>query len=211
MPFVFYQINAMLNSYSIFIWLHKIMDFTPWGNYYKNCSWPAEHIAHYESHRHIIARLDLLQNWLKNCYLVEATEEWKFITIHSGSLDRIPFPRSYEDKRPGNECPFYPSKGIHPQIKPTPENSPQIANSMLEPLACHDRCQSEARDCQEYQWQQDNTSSPMADFPSLAPADREATTIPDSLEGATNQKENYCRRIPSPQGCRGGTCGHLPQ
>ena len=34
-------------------------------------------------------------------------------------LDQIPYPRSYEDQRPGNEGPFYRSKGTHPQIEPT--------------------------------------------------------------------------------------------
>ena len=75
MLFVYYQINTMLNSNSIFIQLHEVMDFTPWGHYYKDRSWPAERMEYLESHRHIIARLDLLQNWLKNWYLVEATEE----------------------------------------------------------------------------------------------------------------------------------------
>ena len=32
MLYVFYQINAMLNTYGLFIWLHKIMDNTPWLN-----------------------------------------------------------------------------------------------------------------------------------------------------------------------------------
>ena len=185
MLFVYYRINAMLNSNSIFIRLHEVMDFTPWGHYYKDHSWPAEQMEYLESHRHIIAGLDLLQNWLKNQYLVKATEEWKFITIHSGSLDRIPFPHSYKDQRLGNEGPFYRSKGICPQIEPMPEDTPRIANSMLEVLARHDRQQSKARDRQEYQRQQDNTNSLMADFPSLTPADQEATTIPDCSEGMT--------------------------
>ena len=185
MLFVYYQVNAMLNSNSIFIQLHEVMNFTLWGRYYKDSFRPAEWMEYLESHRHIIARLELLQNWLKNRYLVEATEEWKFITIHSGSLDRIPFPCSYKDQRPGNEGPFYHSKGVRLQIEPTPEDTPCIANSMLESLAHHDWQQSEARDCQEYQWQQDNTSSPMADFPSPTSVGREATSAPDCLEGTT--------------------------
>ena len=108
------------------------------GHYYKDHSRHVEHIEYYESHRHIIAGLDLLQNWLKNCYLVEAMEEWKFITIHSGSLDQIPFPCLYKDQRLGNEGPFYCSKDIRPPIEPTPEDAPRIANSMLEALAHHD-------------------------------------------------------------------------
>ena len=153
MLFVYYRISAMLNSNSIFIWLYKVMDFTPWGRYYKDHSRPTEHIEYYKSHRHIIAGLDLLWNWLENRYLVEAMEEWKFLTIHSGLLDRIPFPHSYEDQRLGNEGPFYCSRGICPQIKPTLEDAPCIANSMLEVLAHHDQWQSEARDRQEYQRQ----------------------------------------------------------
>ena len=154
------------------------------GHYYKDHSQPAECIEYYESHRHIIARLDLLQNWLKNQYLVKVMEEWKFLTVPSGSLDQMPFPHPYEDQRLGNEGPFYHSKGVCPQIEPTPEDAPWIANSMLEALAHHNRWQSEARDCQEYQRQQDNNSSPMADFPSLTPADQEATTIPGHSEVA---------------------------
>ena len=56
---------------------------------------------------------------------------------------------------------------------------------MLEALACHNRWQSEARDHQEYQWQQDNTESPMADFPSPTPVDRDEPTDLEGLEGAT--------------------------
>ena len=175
MLFIYYRINTMLNSNSIFIWLYKVMDFTPWEHYYKE----------YESHRHIIARLDLLWNWLKNRYLVKAMKEWKFLTTDSSSLDWMPFPHSYKDQRPGNEGPFYCSNGIHPQIEPTPEDAPWIANSMLEVLAHHDRQQSEARDCQEYQRQQDNTSSLMVDFPLPTPVDQEATTIPGHSEGTT--------------------------
>ena len=50
MLFVYYQINAMLNSYSIFIWLHKIIDFTPWVHYYKDRSWPDKRTDYFESH-----------------------------------------------------------------------------------------------------------------------------------------------------------------
>ena len=56
---------------------------------------------------------------------------------------------------------------------------------MLEALAHHHHRQTEARDCQEYQWQQDNTDSPIADFPSPMPVDREDPTDLDSLEGTT--------------------------
>ena len=56
---------------------------------------------------------------------------------------------------------------------------------MLEGLAHHNRQQSEATDRQEYQWQQDNTESPMADFPSPMPIDRDEPTDLVGLEGAT--------------------------
>ena len=56
---------------------------------------------------------------------------------------------------------------------------------MLEALANHNCWQSEARDHQEYQWQQDNTESPMADFPSPMPVDRDEPMDLEGLEGAT--------------------------
>ena len=56
---------------------------------------------------------------------------------------------------------------------------------MLEALARHNHWQSEARDHQEYQWQQDNTESPMADFPSPTPIDRDEPTDLEGLEGTT--------------------------
>ena len=56
---------------------------------------------------------------------------------------------------------------------------------MLEALAHHNRQQSEARDRQEYQRQQDNTESPMADFPSPTPVDWDEPTDLEGLEGAT--------------------------
>ena len=116
---------------------------------------------------------------------MEATAEWRHLQLHRGSLDRLPFPHSYEDERPGNEGPFYHSRGICPnEIEPTPENAPRVANIMLEALACHNRWQSEVRDCQEYQQQQDNTKSPMANFPSPMPIDRDEPTDLEGLEGA---------------------------
>ena len=56
---------------------------------------------------------------------------------------------------------------------------------MLQALAHHNRQQSEARDHQEYQQQQDNTESPMADFPSPTPVDQDEPTDLEGLEGAT--------------------------
>ena len=55
---------------------------------------------------------------------------------------------------------------------------------MLEALAHHNRQQSEATDHKEYQRQQDNTESPMADFPSPMPIDRDEPTDQEGLEGA---------------------------
>ena len=105
--------------------------------------------------------------------------EWRHLQLHGGFLDRLPFPRSYEDEWPSNEGPFYCGRGICPnEIEPTLENAPQVANTMLEALAQHNHWQSEARDCQEYQRQQDNTESPMADFPSPTPIDRDEPTDP---------------------------------
>ena len=56
---------------------------------------------------------------------------------------------------------------------------------MLEALAQHNRWQSEARDCQEYQRMKDNTESPMADFPSPMLVDRHEPTDLEGLEGTT--------------------------
>ena len=186
MLFVFYRINAMLNPYGLYIHLHEVMDNTPWLSYYQACTRPEQCIADYESHLHVIKGLELLRNWLRNHYLVEAMAEWRLLQLHGGSLDRLPFPRSYEDERPGNEGPFYGNRGIHPnEIEPTPENAPQVANTMLEALACHNCQQSEARDHQEYQQQQENTESQMADFPSPTPVDQDEPMDLEGLEGAT--------------------------
>ena len=87
---------------------------------------------------------------------------------------------------PGNEGPFYRSRGICPnEVEPTPENAPQVANAKLEALAHHNCQQSEARDRQEYQQQQDNTESPTANFPSPTPVERDKPTDLEGLEGAT--------------------------
>ena len=72
-----------------------------------------------------------------------------------------------------------------PWVEQMPENTLRIANTMLEALAHHDRRQSEAWDCQEYLWQQNNTSSPIADFPSLPQANQEDTTSSDDAQGTT--------------------------
>ena len=129
MLFVFSQINVMLNPHGLYIRLHAVMDNTPWLSYYQARTRPEQHIADYESHLHVIKGLVLLRNWLRNHYLVEATAEWGHLQLHGGSLDRLPFPHSYEDEQPGNEGSFYHSRGICPnEIEPTPENVPQVAD-----------------------------------------------------------------------------------
>ena len=66
-----------------------------------------------------------------------------------------------------------------------PENTPGIANVMIEALARHDHWQREARDCQEYQWQLDRMDSPGVTFLSPRTMDRDVTTEldPALLEG----------------------------
>ena len=71
---------------------------------------------------------------------------------------------------------------------------------MLEVLACHNRRQSEVRDHQEYQRQQDNTESPMANFPSPTPVDQDEPTDLEGLEGATAAPllSSSATMVPSP-------------
>ena len=45
MLYIFYQINAMLNPYGIFIWLHEVMDNTLWLSYYQARTRPEQCIA----------------------------------------------------------------------------------------------------------------------------------------------------------------------
>ena len=187
MLFVFYRINAMLNLYSIYIWLHEVMDNTPWLCYYQECTRPEQRIANYESHLHVIKGLEILQNWLRNWYLVEAMAKWRHLTLHGGSLDRLPFLCLYEDQWPSNEGLVYCNRGIHPkEVEPTLENAPHVANTMLKALAHHNCWQTEARDRQEYQRCQDNTELPITDFPSPTPVDREEPMDLEGLEGTTS-------------------------
>ena len=60
MLYVFYRINAMLNPYGIFIWLHEVMDNTLWLSYCQACTQPQQCIADYESHLHVIKGLEIL-------------------------------------------------------------------------------------------------------------------------------------------------------
>ena len=122
------------------------MDNTLWRHFYQERTWQEDHIADLNTHRQIISSLDLLQSWIKNRYLVEANEEWKHLVQHGSSLDKIPFPHLYEDRRPSNEGPFYHDKGIQLPMEPTLEDAPQVANTMLEALAHHHHQQTEARD-----------------------------------------------------------------
>ena len=75
-----------------------------------------------------------------------------------------------------------------------PENAPCIANVMIEALAQHDRRQKEARDCQEYQQQQDSTALPRATFLPPRTTDRDVTTeldpaLLEGVEGTTAAPE----------------------
>ena len=75
MLFIFYWINTMLNPHGLHIHLHEVMDNTPWSSYYQAHTQPEQCITDYKSHLHIIKGLELLWNWLRNRYLVEATME----------------------------------------------------------------------------------------------------------------------------------------
>ena len=80
------------------------------------------------------------------------------------------------------------------------QTNTQVANTMLEALAPYNSWQSECRDHQEYQWQQDNTESPMADFPSPMPVDRDEPIDLEGLKGATAalQSSSSTTMAPSP-------------
>ena len=128
----------MLNLHHLYICLHEIMDHTPWQHYYEECTKSEDLMAYQETHTYTIAMLDQLQTWLRNYYLVEVTEEYrsKFICLHSGSLDNIPFPWVDEAEWPGNEGPFYQSHGTCPQFEPMLDSAPLVTNRMIEAL-CH--------------------------------------------------------------------------
>ena len=186
MLFVLYSVNEMLNLENLYIQLHKIMDGMPWHSHYFEIHSKEDCEVYFADHINIIQGLEHLRNWIKNRYLAEACETWHHLKIHSGDIDHMPYWRSYEDQCPGNECVFYRNQGATMEdVKMRPENAPRIANMMIEALAWHDRRQREARDCQEYQWQQDSTASPRAAFPPPRTADRDVTTELDStlLEG----------------------------
>ena len=103
----------------------------------------------------------------------------------------MPYPRSYEDQHPGNECMFYRKWGATMEdVDIKPENAPRITNVMIEALAWHNCQQKEARDHQEYQWQLDSTALPRATLPPPRTTDRDVITELDSallggVEGTT--------------------------
>ena len=191
MLFVFYHVNEMLNPENLYIWLHEIMDGTPWCSYYFEHHSKEDCEAYFRDHANVIQGLEHLRNWIKNWYLAEACETWHHLKTHSGDIDRMPYPRSYEDQHPGNKCMFYRNQGAAMEdVEIRPENTPCIANVMIEALAQHDHRQREARDHQEYLWQQNNTTTPGAAFPPLRTADRDTTTeldptLLEGVEGAT--------------------------
>ena len=92
MLFVLYYVNAILNLHHLYICLHKIMDHMLWLHYYSECTKPEDRMAYHKNHKYTIAIFHQLQTWLRNCYLVEVTEEYKFVCLHGGSLDNILYP-----------------------------------------------------------------------------------------------------------------------
>ena len=195
MLFVFYHVNEMLNPENLYIWLHEIMDGTPWHRYYLEHDSKEDREAYFRDHVNIIQGLEHLRDWLKNRYLAEARETWHHLKIHSGDIDRLPYPQSYEDQCPGNECMFYRNWGATMEdVEIRPENAPCIANVMIEALAQYDRWQREARDRQEYQQQLDSTDLPGVAFPPPRTADQDVTTeldpaLLEEIVGATAAPE----------------------
>ena len=186
MLFVFYRVNEMLNLENLYIRLHEIMDSTPWHRYYLEHHSKEDCEAYFRDHVNIIQGLEHLRDWLKNRYLAEALETWHHLKIHSGDIDCLPYPRSYEDQCPGNECAFYRNWGATMEdVEIRPENASCIANVMIEALSQHDCQQREARDCQEYQWQLDSTDVPGVAFLPPRTVDQDVTTEldPALLEG----------------------------
>ena len=191
MLFIFYHVNKMLNQENLYIWLCEVMDGMPWCRHYIEHHSKEDHEAYFGDHVNIIQGLEHLRNWVKNWYLAEACETWHHLKVHSRNIDCMPYPRSYEDQHPGNECVFYRNWGATIEdVEIRPENAPRIANVMIEALAWHNCWQKEARDCQEYQRQLDSTALPGATFPLPRAVDRDVITELDSallggVEGAT--------------------------
>ena len=76
MLFVFYHVNEMLNPENLYIWLHEIMDGTPWHSYYLGHHSKEDCEAYFRDHVNIIQGLQHLRDRLKNQYLAEARETW---------------------------------------------------------------------------------------------------------------------------------------
>ena len=173
MLFVFYHVNEMLNLENLYIWLHKIMDGMPWHSYYLEHHSKEDREVYFRDHVNIIQGLEHLRDWLKNRYLAEAHETWHHLKIHSRDIDHLLYPQSYEDQCPGNEGVFYRNRGATMEdVEIWPENTPRIANVMIEALAWHDHQQREARDRQEYQQQLDSTDLPGVTSCHLGPQTR---------------------------------------
>ena len=124
MLFVFYHVNEMLNPENLYIRLHEIMDGTPWRSYYLEHHSKEDHEAYFGDHVNIIQGLEHLKDWLKNRYLAKARETWHHLKIHSRDIDHLPYPRSYKDQCPGNECMFYRNWGATMEdVEIQPENA----------------------------------------------------------------------------------------
>ena len=196
MLFVLFHVNEMLNPENLYIRLHEIMDSMPWHSHYFENHSKEDCEAYFADHINIIQGLEHWRNWIKNRYLAKARETWHHLKIHSGVIDRPPYPQSYEDKHPGNECVFYRNRGATMEdVEIRSENAPCIANMMIEALARHDCWQKEARDRQEYQWQQDSTTSPRATFSPPRTMDWDITTeldptLLEGVEGTTAAPES---------------------
>ena len=89
MLFVFYHVNEMLNPENLYIWLHEIMDGTPWCRYYLEHHSKEDREVYFRDHVNIIQGLEHLRDWLKNRYLAEAHETWHHLKIHSGDIDHL--------------------------------------------------------------------------------------------------------------------------
>ena len=125
MLFVLYHINKMLNPENLYIQLHDITDGTPWCSHYLEHHSKEDREAYFRDHINIIQGLEHLRSWMKNRYLAEARENWHHLKMNSGDMDRMPYPRSYEDQCPGNECVFFRNQGATMEdVEIRPENAP---------------------------------------------------------------------------------------
>ena len=91
MLFVLFHVNEILNPENLYIWLHEIMDGTPWHSYYLEHHSKEDHEAYFRDHVNIIQGLEHLRDWLKNRYLAKARETWHHLKMHSGDIDCLPY------------------------------------------------------------------------------------------------------------------------